>query len=200
MKQETKTGIMEALKAYASENKLKKKELSRLTGVSESYIDCMLSGQIAFKQTMIGDSHFKKVANVIGLRLEKEYWINQDTPQYLFIYSELLDAKAFGHMKKIIGKTRCGKTYAVERFKKKQPNGTYVITVSSVHRLNDVINEICDLIKVGKSGSYVSRMKRITTFMQNKKMNGDKPVLIFDETENMTLPVLKALKLSFIHI
>ena len=50
------------------------------------------------------------------------------------IMAELEDAKQYGYTRTIIGDTGCGKSYAVELFRQKNPNDTFVVTVSQLDK------------------------------------------------------------------
>lgn len=194
MDQLMKENIVTALKAYADENGLSQGQLEQATGVNISYINALLNGDFVIGKTVIGDSHFKKIAKAINFQVERVFWKHEDTPQYLQLYAELMDAKVSGRVRVLVGKTRHGKTYTVDRFVKKAPKETYRITVSSLYNLKDIINEICYLLGLDASGSKVSRLKRIAKSLNDKKMKGGKPILIIDEAENMTVPVLRMFK------
>lgn len=190
----TKSRIIAKLQDYAKEKGLNKRDLSKMASVSESYIHCMMNGQLCFKETEIGEVHFKKVAKVIGFNIGKVYWVHQDTPQYVSIYSKLLDAKISGRTKMMIGKTSIGKTYTINSFKQKVPANTFVITVSNLHTWRDIMEELCLCLNISCSGSSVACLKRIKNNLQANWLFGKKPIVIFDEAENMLPKTLKSVK------
>lgn len=194
MEQQIKDNIKEALKAYRKDNVLSQDDIASKAGVNVSYINAIENGNTHIGKTAIKDSYYKKVAKAINYQYERLFWRHVDTPQYLQLYAELMDAKVSGRVRVLIGKTRHGKTYTVDRFTKKVPKDTYRITVSSLYRLKDIVNELCELLNLDTTGSYVARLKRISKTLNDKKMKGSKPDIIIDEAENMTIPVLRMSK------
>lgn len=199
MKTEIKKQIIDSAKSYAVENGLSQDVFADMVGVNVSYINALWNGNFSLKSknnkgVEIKESYFKKIAGTIGYKYEPVYWSLVETDQYLQIYTELLDAKNSGRMKLLIGSTGCGKTYTVKQFALDCPNNTFRITVSSLHNLNDIINELCELMNITVTGSRISRLKKISAKLREIKLNGGKPILIIDEAENLRLPALKMLK------
>ena len=194
MKQQIKDNIKNLLIEYRSDNQLAQKDIASKAGINTAYVNAIEQGDTHIGKTKIHDSYYKKIAKVINYQFEKVFWSHEDTPQYLQLYAELMDAKVSGRVRVLIGKTRHGKTYTVDRFTKKVPKDTYRITVSSLYRLKDIVNELCELLRLDTTGSYVTRLKRISKSLNDKKLKGHKPCIIIDEAENMTVPVLRMLK------
>lgn len=140
--------------------------------------------------------------------LQKNYWQTFPTPQLLQILTALEDAKEKGTTKMLVGGTGVGKSYAIEKFKQQHPHNTYVITVSDVYKLEDILEELSDLIglinNVGgyKVQMYRKRMQlvRIIDRLTEIKRSGGKPIVIFDEGENMNISVLKSIKALYDHL
>jgi DNA transposition AAA+ family ATPase len=136
-------------------------------------------------------------------KVNKTEWKTVVTPQFLQIVTALKDAKAKGQTKMLIGDTGIGKTYAINQFLKKHDEHTYLITVSDVYLLEDIIYELGSLLQVpfnsisaSKMATY-SRKCRIDLIVERLieiKKAGCKPILIFDESENMNISVLKSIK------
>jgi Uncharacterized ATPase, putative transposase len=137
----------------------------------------------------------KQIANQIT-------WHTVATPQFLQIITALEDAKTNGRTKMLIGNTGVGKTYSINKFCLKYPEHTYVITVSDVYTLEDIVDELCEILGLkydpynGKmsSKSKKYRVDRICEKLIEIKSNGGKPILIFDECENMKMAALKNIK------
>lgn len=191
-----KKQIADALKEYAKEKSLSQDQLAQITGLNVSYINAVLSGEFKVGKTNIKDAHLIKIANLVGLETEKEYLHHVDTVQFNQIYSELLDAKVSGRVKIIISKTGFGKTYTVNQFIKNYPSQTYKITLSSLYRLPDILDELCSLFNIEMSRAYAhtTRLKEIARRLQMKRDNGGSPIIIFDEAENAKAPTLRMLK------
>lgn len=194
MNKETQKAIMQALKAYAEDKGLSQEQLAQVLNMNVSYVNAMLKGEFTIGKTAIKDSYFEKVAKAIGYTFKRVYWELKETPEYIQLTTEMLDAKVSGRGKTLIGDTGCGKTYSYSDFMMNYPTHSYGITVSSLHKLKDIINELCDLLGVDTTGSYVSRLKRIANRLNVLKMNGAKPVIMIDEAENLTIPALKMMK------
>jgi flagellar biosynthesis GTPase FlhF len=150
---EVKKQIVEASKAYASDNGLGQEAIAELAGINISYVNAMWQGNLSVKgkgdkSTPIKDLYFKKVAGAVGVDCEHRYWDLVETPQFLEIYTELADSKNRGYMKMLIGETGCGKTYTVDRFARDYPANTYKVTVSNLYTIDDIINELCELVGV----------------------------------------------------
>lgn len=194
MDKETKKAIIEALKAYAADKDLSQEQLAQTLKINVSYVNAMLKGEFVIGKTEIKDNLFKKAAKAIGYTFEPVYWVLKQTSEYVQITTELLDAKVSGRGKMLIGETGCGKTYTTNDFLMNYPSHTYRITVSSLHKLKDIVNELCELLGVDTTGSYVNRLKRISNRLNVLKLNGAKLVIIIDEAENLTIPALKMMK------
>jgi type II secretory pathway predicted ATPase ExeA len=199
MNEDLRIEIVESAKAYCAGNGMGQDTFAEMSGVNVSYINAMWRGQFVLKgangkPVQIEDSWFKRVAQTVGFRYEPVYWDFVETDQYLMISTELLDSKNNGNMRMILGGTGFGKSYAVDRFVKEFPVNTYRITVSEVHNLNDIINEMCDFLKIAKTGSLACRMKKMAGKLQSIQLKGGKPILILDEAENMKPRALRMLK------
>lgn len=194
-----KKQIIEATRDYCTKNKLSQDAIGELASVNESYINALLRGNFFIKgrdgkSVEIKDAYFRKLARAVGYAYEPVYCELIETMQYIQIYTELADAKNSGRTKMIVGETGCGKTYTVRRFKKDFPVDTYVVTVSNLHNMEGVINELCDMLGVTATGNLLPRLKKAAARLQHIKMEGGKPILILDESENLRLPALKMLK------
>lgn len=199
MENDLKKQIVDAAKDYVAVNSLSQEAISEKAGMNVSYINAMFKGMFFIKSTSgksveIKDSYFKKLAKAIGYSFEPVFWELVETPQYVQIYTELLDARSSGRVKMLIGETGCGKTYTIDRFMIENPVNSYRITVSNLHNLNDIINELCDLLNLTVTGSRVSKLKKISQKFRTIRLEGGRPVLILDEAENLRIPALKMLK------
>ena len=113
-------------------------------------------------------------------------------------------AKANGTTCLLTGGSGCGKTYAIDKFLKKNPLHTYRIIINDYYKLNDVINELMKLLNIdltpmanakhtnGKGKKY--RIDAIIERLRDIRLQGGTPMLIIDEGENMAIPMLKMIK------
>ena len=190
-----KEDISEALNEYAKINSLSQDQLSKIAGINVSYINAIKKGDTVIGKTAIQDSFFKKVAAAIGYRFESEFWKSVETDQFLDVYSELADAKVNCRVKVLIGETGCGKTYTINRFKMECPACTYVVTVSSLHRVHTIISELGKVMGLQlPKGDSIRKLHKIAGKLRYLRSMGKQPVIILDEAENLPLPVLKMLK------
>ncbi len=123
--------------------------------------------------------------------------------QFKEVLSTLETAKDEGKTAMIIGSTGYCKSYCVDRFCKKHPDHTYRITASSLYKLTDIVNDLTSLVGVDYGTIDASRMQ--TNSMKRRfdaivlkliaiNKSGGKPIIIFDEGENLEISVLKMLK------
>lgn len=191
----TKKEIAKALKDYMAEKHLSQDEISNITNVNIGFINAIYNDKLIFQDTQIKDSYFKRIAIAIGYRYESEYWTFQQTDQFDSIYTELLDAKVNGNVKLIIGDTGIGKTYSLNRFKTDFPQNTYVVTVSILSNLNHILQDLGAALGVNltvKRGAH--NMNKIVNKLRQLKEAGRQPIVIIDESENLGLYALKAMK------
>lgn len=196
MNNDVKKQISEALREYAKEKSLSQDQLAQITGLNISYINAVLSGDLKVGKTNIKEAYLKTIADLVGVNTEKEYVPHVDTVQYDQIYSELLDAKVSGRVKIIISRTGFGKTYTVNQFQKKHPGQTYKITLNSLYKLPDILDDLCSIFNVDMTRSFghPSRLREISRKLKIKKDNGGTPTIIFDEAENAKASTLRMLK------
>lgn len=187
--------MIDALREFGIANGLPQESLAEGAGVNVSYINAMLNNRTYVGSTKIADVHFRKVAEYIGYKFDKVYWKHRDIDEYVEVYTQLADAKAKGNMKIIINTSGFGKTYTSDRFKKENVRFTYRVTVSSLHRLQDILEELADALGITNlKKSQVARLKQIASKLRTIKLSGGKPIIILDESENLKLPSLKMLK------
>lgn len=126
---------------------------------------------------------------------KKIQWEQFPTLQSKEILSELFEASQEPMAKMLIAETGLGKTNAITLFKQKNPDNTYVVTLGESYSRNDMLIEIADLIGarvfIGKNSKH-----RLIRSISAKfhELATDSPVLILDEFENATIPVLKSIK------
>jgi transcriptional regulator with XRE-family HTH domain len=207
MQTELKKQIASGAAAYAKEKKLSNNDVARLTGVNAGYVSQIFNGkfenEVNGKPTPIGDTHFHKLAIWAGVLTKKTYWHIEPTRQFQEIITTLEECKQEGTTAMVIAATGIGKTHAIDAFVKKHPLHTYRITVNSLYKLTDVINELADKLGVdvqhvtGKRVADYSlkiRMDKIAAKLIEIKHAGGEPILIIDEGENMEISLLKMTK------
>jgi DNA transposition AAA+ family ATPase len=196
--QEQKQEIMIYEEVFRTEHKLSKNDVAEKSGVSARYLIAMREGidrveSKEGKKTEITDKYYKKLADFMGMPRSR-YWCTQTTDQYNEIKVILNDARDFAYTNVIIGETGCGKSYTVAEFAKQHPKDVFVVTVSKVDSISGILNRILNCLKIPPAVTKSERMQDIIKVLCDKKLDGDKPVLIFDECEYMRHTALCVIK------
>ncbi len=191
MNDQQKHQIADGAKTYMTSKGMSQAAFARYSGVNPSYLSNILNGifdyRIAEDRTAaIADRHFETIARAIGMSLVVSYWKTVETPQFIEMIAALEDAKARGVAKMILGETGCGKTFASDKFREANPLGTHKITVSSLHKIKDVIEDLSEALNIELSWRKTSRVRNIATELQNQRAQGIRPIVMVDETENLT--------------
>ena len=201
MTQEQKLQIIDAAKVYLKEKGLTANALAKKSKVNVSYLSNMLRGvfvaQANGKDVIISDYHYQRLADFIGLRLNKVYWPILPTDQFVDIIASLESAKENGTSGMIIGDTGTGKTHAVDLFVKKHPNHTYRLTVSRLHTLPFIMEKLLEMLGQNEKGRSANKMERIIQHLQQLKYNGEKVIIILDEAENLKAGVFGMVKAMY---
>jgi DNA transposition AAA+ family ATPase len=198
LKQKIATGAAE----YAKQKKLSNNDVARATGVSAAYVSQIFNGKIENevngKPTPIGDTHFHKLAKWAGIKITKQYWRTLPTRQFVMGIAGLEKSKGNATTAMIIGGTGNSKTLLADSFCNRYPLHTYRVTVSSLYNLADIINELAELIGVdfnnGIKQSRKAKLDMLVEKLKNIKHNGGNPLIVFDEAENLKMPVINMLK------
>lgn len=205
MTHEVKHSVVAAATAYMADKNLSQNELARQCGINPGYLSNMLRGQFTVtvnsKPVEIQDHWFRTLAAFVGLAVEKTYWETMPTRQFSIQLNAIKTAKETGKTAMIIGGTGIGKTKNTDVFCNKMPLHTYRITVSSLYKLVDIINELVEKLGIDAASigtmqvkSLKYRVDKIVAKLIEIKRTGGNPVIIFDEGENMEMSVLKMLK------
>lgn len=135
--------------------------------------------------------------------LKPPLWKTLPVIQFKEMFTTLEAAKNEGKTAMIIGATGYTKSYSIDKFCSKYPMHTYRVTVSSLYKLPDIINELTELTGVDYSKvnglriqAYSLKVRVDAVVKKLKEINekGGKPIIIFDEGENLEISVLKMLK------
>lgn len=179
--------------------------IAQFTKVNVMYVSPIMRGDFTYRDSKTGgekaiaERWFRQLADCIGLKPEKDYWPHVDTPQFKEIDLELREALMTSATRVLICESGAGKTYTVERFKKEFPSRVFVVTCHRFDSVNDLIDKMAEAVGRVVEGRSVSR--RLTTLnvwlYTQGRYEGEKPMIIFDEAENLTLPTLQALKAMY---
>lgn len=206
MTTEIKLEIVNAANDYIAKNNLSINELCRQSGINVGYTSSMLKGTFTFiannKEGNIPDKWFVQLADHVGFAYTKTYWETIPTRQFKEVIFALNECRDKQKSIMLIGDTGSGKTKATDVFVNKNPLHTYRITISSLHRLQDIVYELMDKVGVDISSlknkhAHTSPHLRLVCIVDKLieiKRAGGNPILIFDECENMEGPTLKMIK------
>jgi type II secretory pathway predicted ATPase ExeA len=204
MNNQTKLAIAREAVKYMGEHKISGKALSKMSGVSDGYLNRMVAGQTEYDNgAEISTVQWNKLARAIGFDTDRTVWPKRDTAQFKAAILKLETSKRMNVNGMIIGESGCGKTYTFERFKSRHPRNTVALTLSVVHTVGSVIDELFDLVgcktQTGRNGkpvkgSKAARLKAIATRIRTTDTSDSNMVLIFDEAENASVPVLRTIK------
>lgn len=204
MTKEIKDCIVEAARLYVVQKGISQNELQNRSGVS--YLSSMMNGVYTYKNSRSGemadiaDKWFYKLADYIGYKVSKDYWPTVLTPQFKAIIAELKDAKEDARVRMLIGETGCGKSYSIDRFRKNNPKGTYVVTCSGQSSVTSLVRHILQSLRMDFRGSNVFLLERIAAELRNQQLAGYKPILILDEAENLRVNTFQSIKTIYDHL
>ncbi|SIO12085.1 DNA transposition protein, AAA+ family ATPase [Epilithonimonas zeae] len=199
MNKDLKLNITEKLEDYLKKNEMSANEFSDSYNIPSNYIsqirngkDFVMAGED--KKVMIHPKYYRQIAKSIGFKMEKEYWRTKVTPQFNQILGVLEDAKEFGYTNIIIGETGCGKSYLSDLFVKSYIKDAFKITVGSMDTISDLLDKICESLKIQSGTSKSKRIKDIIKKLTSLKLEGYEPILIFDEAEYLKQSTLCNMK------
>lgn len=177
------------LEFYLDDKNMSAAEFAQFSGVGESYISHIRNGKTAIKvgekDTVIADKYYLMIAETIGMKTNKEFWKTVITPQMAQILATLEDAKEYGYTNVIIGETGCGKSFISQKFTAQRPKENFIITVGSTDTINDLLDKICEVLKLPLVHSKSKKISAIIKLLKKKRIDGYRPILIFDEAEYM---------------
>lgn len=190
MTKQTKESIINSLEVWLDVNDFSANEFCKKFNIPANYISHLRNNKntitVDGKEVEIADKYFRMIADAINFRTEeKEVWKFKETPQAFQILSTLEDAKAYGYTNIIIGDTGCGKTYISDIFIRQNPKDNFKITVGSMDTIGDLLDKICDALKIPQNHSKSKKINNIIKELQKMRLNGRSPILIFDEAEYM---------------
>lgn len=195
----TKNNIAKATQDYIDTHSLSYTDINRLSGVPKEYLVSILKGDFTYsagkdKTGDISEKYFTKLAEMVDYISSKKYWTIVQTAQMLQTLEILQDAREHAVTRVIIGETGCGKSSTLELFKKKHPAEVFSVVVGSEDTLNDLLFKVCDALKVPVTGSRSSKIRDIARALEALRLNGRKPILVFDECEYMKPAALCSIK------
>ena len=200
MTKATKDNVIAQLEFWLDENGFSANEFADKYGVPANYVSQMRNAKyfvpVKGVDVEIADKYFRIIAETIGLDITGQtiFWKFQETPQALQIFSTLEDSKNYGYTNILIGETGCGKTFVSDLFIKQNPKDNFKITVGSMDTIVDLLDKLCDVLKLPQIHSKAKKISAIIKELQRLRLNGRKPILIFDEAEYMKQTTLCNIK------
>jgi DNA transposition AAA+ family ATPase len=198
MNLELKTDIIQAATAYMQQHDISQKQAADRTGINISYLNAMLAGQTSIqvkdKPVAIADKWYAMLAAWAGYTYTKQYWPGVVTDELTQTIAVLENAKANITTNIIICPTGMGKSHTIELFGRKHPQHTYVVTVSALHRVGDILTDLASQLNLPHVVAHTTRLQKIVFKLRELRLAGAKPLIILDEAENLTLKVLQMLK------
>jgi DNA transposition AAA+ family ATPase len=194
MTEKLKMDISEAARSYLISHHLTNEDAATITGISSAYLSLMLRNEMRSGDTEIADKWWLKLASFVGFSADRKSWKTVQTRQMVHMMPAVLYAKETQSAITLVGPTGVGKSYLIDLFAQKKPKHTYRITVSSIHSVWDILNDLSHQLNVELLKSRAARLKKIIIKLREIKLSGGSPLIIIDEAENLELPALKMLK------
>lgn len=200
MNNKTKDSIIEALKIWLDDKGFLPAEFAKRYEFSSSYLSILLSGKYSFpngtdKETVIDEKYFRKLAEIIEFNYENKLeWRAKQTPQFMQMMSYLEDARDYGYTTLVIGNTGAGKTFSAEIFAKQDPKNIFIIKVGSEDRVRDLLDKMAEAMRLPIDGTPSKMIRTIIKELLRMKLDGRKPMMIWDESEFMKPATLRNIK------
>lgn len=189
LNEQTRTSIAASMQEYMKLHGFSTNAFAKKTGVNSRFISHMIS-----KKEEVKDAWYVKVAGHINFEIKKNYWPLKKTDEFVEVVMAIKDAREMEVNKTVIGESGCGKTTAARQYCKKNPKFTYMITITSGHTKRVMYEDMCELLGLSMNGTALKKERRVAEALMSMRNNGDDPVLIIDESENLTQNTLKSLK------
>ncbi len=203
MKVEQKNKIRKALVAMVRPGEetyvMSQNEVAKKSGINAAYVSAIVNGEDKVGKSEIADMYWLKLAEVVGVRVNKSYWETIGTPQMIAIIAALEESRDYGRTITIVGETGSGKSYTIdELFMKRYPVGCFKITIGSLDNIGDIVDKLADAIglKLGTM-SRSAKLREISNTLLYMKYQSKKPIVIFDEAEYMSHVALCAIKYMY---
>lgn len=195
----TKVGIAKAAKEYIELHEMSNSNIARIANVPKEHLGNILKGEFTYsagkdKVGEIPEKYFYMLAEMVDFPLTKKLWTIRETPQMLQTLEILEDAQANAVTRVIIGATGSGKSLVLGLFKKQNPADVFSVIVGSEDTLTDLLYKVCTTLNVPVKGSKSSKIREIARNLEALRLNGRKPILVFDECEYMKPAALCSIK------
>ena len=188
--------ISERLSAYVEERKadddpLSLRVLSEAVGINRRYLQAILRGEHTLAGgSSIRDEYYEKVRDFLSQEHKSELpqqdaWRHFDSTQFRFIIAHLNRTREEGGEMTLIAPSGYGKSYAAEYFKERYRLETVLVKCSSDLQQSRALSEVSRQLGVRTSTDGVLQRRYIQEGIERFTRIGGKPLLIFDEAENI---------------
>ncbi|OWP82803.1 hypothetical protein BWK59_13940 [Flavobacterium davisii] len=173
--------IPDAIRAYLADKNIKQADLSKLSGVSESYMSTILSGNTIHSKSEIKDKYYVSICQFIGFDIKPELWRHFDTTNYMLFITAIVEARQEKKRFTFDGDTGSGKTYACKEYKRQFPTNTFLVTCSLLENKKEFAINIAEVVKVETHGTTSAIIRRVV----KKLITLDDAILYIDEAEHI---------------
>lgn len=170
---ELKSKIAQNVTDWCAQDGRTQAELARLSGVGDAYINIIANKKYTDKAP--ADTQWSKLVVFFG-----GGEIHIDSPNYLNIHAALAYAQKEHERTGIDGYTGAGKTYAVSRYAKNNPN-VYVITGRRSMGQRALLHELASQVGVDRYKTYT--MYELEKEIVKQLLRRTSPLIVFDEME-----------------
>jgi DNA transposition AAA+ family ATPase len=207
LSEDSKTQIVEAVKAYASDKGLTHSDTGNIHGtrlakfleISVSYMSYILNDKwneikAGEKTIQLADHHFLKMADKVGYKLEERVWQHFDSHNYMATYNFIeycREKKALGI---VDAETGSGKTYASEQYQRENPVGTYLVTCDGFMAATQFGLSLNKLVGGFQPRNLYQMVQNIEEQLSDMSAKGIDPIIIIDEAENLKPKAYEAIK------
>ena len=180
MTTQLKQEITARAQEYISQHNLMNTQFAQKVGLRAEYLTHMFKHGTDFtiptggkKPTPIADKYFERIAEFIGYPLNKTYWTDKPTDQLVAMISILTDAKKHGETRIITGETGSGKSHTLGIYLRKHPADTYMVTVGSSDNLGDLIDKVCQRLKITTGKTRSKKLSDIVRKLRQARRKTD---------------------------
>lgn len=188
IKEMTVEEAVEALKEYKEKTGLSQAKIAKKMNVSEGTVSGFLSGTYKAMESIV-----PKVQQLIRIESKKEVEPKEPDFKMTTVSSTVLNLIKYCHVSGKIGiaygDAGIGKTMAIKKYKKDNPDTAVVITISPCFATITGVNELlADELHVHEKVSRKIQKEAIN------KLRGSNKVVIIDEAQHLTVRVINHLR------
>lgn len=172
--------IREALKNYCAKYPSQTKAAASLKGTSSGTISSILNS----KDENISDDMYRNIASQVCKNFKRE-WSYVETSCFKEITDVFQDAQTYGNITWVVGEAGCGKTTTGRLYAEKYAEVYYILCSEDMKR-GEFLREIARTMGLRTDGY---RIREILDLIVSELIQGEAPLLIFDEADKLADPV-----------